>query len=280
MSKGPVPITQHRRRSWGGLTAGIYSVPAGIIEAPPSPHHLVSMHLGAPVQSVCRVNGHRSSRVQKEGDVDVIPAGLPSFWKDEAPVTFLALVLSPALVSDAAEGVGLDPDRAELTPQFQLREPQIQHIAWAVKFELESSEPSDRLYGESLGLALAAHLLRHHAPADAWVGRHGLSRRQRQRVIDYIDSHLDRRLTLAELAAVAGLGVSHFKVLFKQAFSLPVHQYVVQRRVEHATQLLLRSDRPIAEVALAAGFAHQSHMARCMRRVIGVTPRDVLRSRH
>ena len=112
MPKGPVPITQHRRRSWGGLTAGIYSVPAGIIEAPPSPHHLVSMHLGAPVQAVCRVNGHQSSRVQEEGDVDVIPAGLPSFWKDEAPVTFLALVLSPALVSDAAEGVGLDPDRA------------------------------------------------------------------------------------------------------------------------------------------------------------------------
>ncbi len=278
MSKGPVPITQLRRRSWGGLTAGIYSVPAGIIEAPPSPHHLVTMHLGVPVRAVCRVDGHQSSRIQKEGDVDVIPAGLPGFWKDETPATFLALILSPALVSDAAEGVGLDPDRAELTPQFQLREPRIQHIAWAVKTELESGEPSDRLYGESLGLALATQLLRHYAPAGAWVGRHGLSRRQRQRVIDYIDSHLESRLTLAELAGVAGLGVSQFKVLFKQAFGLPVHQYVIQRRVEHATRLLLRGDMSIARVALAAGFAHQSHMARCMRRVIGVTPSDVLRS--
>ena len=279
MSKGPVPITEHRRRSWGRLTAGIYSVPAGIIEAPPSPHHLVTMHLGAPVQSVCRVEGHQSSRVQEEGDIDVIPAGLPSFWKDETPATFLALILSPALVRDAAEGVGLDPDRAELTPQFQLRKPQIQYIAWAVKTELESGERSDRLYGESLGLALATHLLRHHALADAWVGRQGLSRRQRQRVNDYIGSHLERRLTLAELAGVVDLGVSQFKVLFKRAFGLPVHQYVIERRVEHATRMLLRGDMPIAQVALAVGFAHQSHMARCMRRVIGVTPSDVLRSR-
>ena len=237
------------------------------------------MHLGAPVRAVCIVDGRQSNRVQREGDVDVIPAGLPGVWRDETPATFLGLILSPALVSKAAEGVGLPPDRGELTPQFQLREPRIQHIAWAVKSELESGEPSDRLYGESLGLALATHLLRHYASSDAWVGGHGLSRRQRQRVTDYVDTHPDCRLTLSELAGVAGLGVSQFKVLFKRAFGVPVHQYVIQRRVANATRLLLRGDKSIAQVALAAGFAHQSHMARCMRRVIGVTPTEVLRSR-
>jgi len=280
MSKGPVAITQRRRCSWGGLTAGIYTVPAGIIEAPPSPHHLVTMHLGAPVWATSRVDGYDRSRLQSEGEIDVMPAGLPGFWEDETSATFLALTLSPALVRAAAEGMGLDPDRAEITSQFQLREPRIQHIAWALKSELESGEPSDRLYGESLGLALATHLLRHYAPTNADSGRHGLSSGQRQRVIDYIDSHLEGRPTLAELAEVAGLGASRFKVLFKQTTGLPVHQYVIRRRVEHATRLLLRGDMPIAQVALAAGFAHQSHMARCMRRAIGVTPRGVLRSRH
>jgi AraC family transcriptional regulator len=279
MSKVPVPITQHRHRSWGGLAAGIFSVPAGVIEAPPSPHHVVTMHLGGPVRAVCRVDGLQSERVQENGDVDVIPAGLPSFWKDETPATFLALILSPALLKEAAGEMGLDPDRAELSPQFQLREAPMQHIAWAVKAELESGEPSDRLYGESLGLALATYLLRHHAPTDAWLGRHGLSRRQRRDVLDYIDSHLDSRLTLAELSEIAGLGISRFKVLFKQAFGLPVHRYVIRRRVEHATRLLQRGDMSITQVALVTGFAHPSHLARWMRRVIGVTPSDVLRSR-
>ncbi|KYF72421.1 hypothetical protein BE15_48030 [Sorangium cellulosum] len=51
-----------------------------------------------------------------------------------------------------------------------------------------------------------------------------------------------------------------------------MHEYVVQRRVERARALLLRGDLPASQVAIEAGFAHQSHMARCMRRVLGVTP--------
>jgi AraC family transcriptional regulator len=52
-----------------------------------------------------------------------------------------------------------------------------------------------------------------------------------------------------------------------------VHEYVMRRRVERARALLVAAAMPAGQVALAAGFAHQSHMARWMRRVLGVTPR-------
>jgi AraC family transcriptional regulator len=72
---------------------------------------------------------------------------------------------------------------------------------------------------------------------------------------------------------------SHFKALFKQAVGLPVHQYVIRSRVDFAIDLLRDGKLPLSDVALQAGFANQSHMARCMRRVAGVTPgavRDAL----
>jgi AraC family transcriptional regulator len=60
---------------------------------------------------------------------------------------------------------------------------------------------------------------------------------------------------------------------------MPAHQYVVRRRVERAKMLLLQGRLAMSQVALESGFAHQSHMARCMRRVLGMTPADVVQSR-
>ena len=90
-------------------------------------------------------------------------------------------------------------------------------------------------------------------------------------------AHLRDDLVLGRLARLAGFSASHFSVLFKRAAGLPVHEYVIQRRVERARTLLLRGDLPASQVALETGFAHQSHMARCMRRLLGLTPTAVLR---
>jgi AraC family transcriptional regulator len=65
------------------------------------------------------------------------------------------------------------------------------------------------------------------------------------------------------------------KTLFRATMGIPVHQYVIQRRVERARTLLTQNRLSIAEIALAAGFAHQSHMARHMHRTLGTPPRVV-----
>jgi AraC family transcriptional regulator len=56
-----------------------------------------------------------------------------------------------------------------------------------------------------------------------------------------------------------------------------VHQYVIKRRLELAKSLLIEGDLSIAEIALAAGFSHQSHLARHMRRTSGLSPRAMKR---
>jgi AraC family transcriptional regulator len=84
--------------------------------------------------------------------------------------------------------------------------------------------------------------------------------------------HLDADLTLSELASVSGFSVSHFKPLFRRAVGVPAHRFVLERRVERARTRLFEGDSSLAEIAVEAGFAHSSHMARCMRRVLGVSP--------
>ena len=270
----PVHLRRHRgtsRALRGGLRE-LHTISPGLVELEALPDHRLMVHAGAPVEASCRE--HRF--VYTRGDVDLLPAGLSEVWEPAEASTSLILKLSPSLLRRAAEGMGLDPDRAGLEPHHQFRDPQIEHIAWALDAERRAGYPGGRLYTDSLGLGLAVHLLgRYMAPLR--VPR-GLSKPQLSRVTAYIEEYLDQDLSLTRLAGVAEVSASHLKILFKRSTGLPVHEYVVQRRVERAKALLQRGDLPASQVALEAGFAHQSHMARCMRRVLGVTPTSVVRS--
>jgi AraC family transcriptional regulator len=107
-------------------------------------------------------------------------------------------------------------------------------------------------------------------PSSKWPGR--LSRRRLQRVTDHIREHISQELSLSELAGVLGMSPSHFKTLFKESTGVPVHQYVIRARVEYASDLIARDRLPLSQIALQAGFANQSHMSRCIKRMTGHTP--------
>ncbi len=144
---------------------------------------------------------------------------------------------------------------------------------------MRMDEPSDRLFVESLGKALAVRLISGPFNLTTTAARQKLSSSQKRRLVEFIKSHLDQDLSLAQLADVAAISVSHLKVLFRRTYGMPVHQYVIRCRVERARSLLVAGELPISQIALATGFAHQSHMAQAMKRVLGVTPANIARMR-
>jgi AraC-like DNA-binding protein len=93
-----------------------------------------------------------------------------------------------------------------------------------------------------------------------------------RRVREYVEAHLSESMDLAELAGIAGLSVFHFARQFKQSAGVTPHHYLVQRRVERAQDMLSRTDLSLSEIALAAGFSDQSHLARHFRQMLGTTP--------
>jgi len=279
----PAQITLLRRHSIGAMPpspirVGLYAMSAGALQAKASPRHWLSMHLGEPVWARCGWDGPMQRALRHEGDVDVTPAGLAGTWEDESPANFLLMDVSPALVEDAAAEMGFDRKAITLRPQACLRDAEIARIGFAFKAELEAGEPNGRPYVEGLGLALAARLVTRCGVRPAFPrSRPTLPASRMRRVTDYIEANLDQDLALPQLAQLAGLGLSHFKTLFRRAAGLPLHQYVIRRRVERARELLIRGDLPISQVALEVGFAHQSHMARHFRRLLGVAPSHLAR---
>jgi len=258
------------------VLAGIYSMTAGVLEIPASLRHRLMLHIGRPVWTACVSDRLVDRQLRHEGDIALLPAGSEASFERESPSTVLIVELSPALVQEAALDMGFDRRSLILEHDRQLRDGQVEHIGWALKAELEAGQPNGRPYLEGLGLALSARLVSRYAiRRPGPTTRLTLSASRMRRVTDYIEANLDGDLSLRLLAQIAGLGLSQFKTLFRHTAGVPLHQYVIRRRVERASLLLAQGDLPISQVALAAGFTHPSHMARHVRRLLGVAPSDL-----
>ena len=259
-------------RVWFGFEAAIIETTGGYLERAATPEQHVSMHAGPPVRARCRFDGSSKRYIQSLGDIIIVPSGCPAIWEDDAGTSIVSVDIQPSLVRLVAEELDVDVDFHALIPQMQLRDPQVEHIFWALKAELQNGEVDDHLYADSLGVALTTHLLRRYTTGSIRSSRKKFSKRQVQHAIDYIHENVDSNLSLYEIARASGVSVSHLKALFKESTGVPVHRFVVQIRVETALRLLLDTRLGIAEIAARSGFSDQSHLSRCMRRILGVSP--------
>ena len=268
------PVPQQRVRA-NGFRVMLLCDPPGLVELPGLRNTIVAIHVGASVQASCTRGGctHRGKIVH--GDIEIMPARTPSVWEMREKDTFLVLSVSPELLNMAGEELELDPRRVEIRNRFQVRDTQLESIGWALKAEMECGYPTGRLYLDSLAVSVAARLVRCHSSVSLEPGKpiRRMSGRRLKEVLGYIEDNLSRDLSLTEIAAVTGLSVSHFKSLFHESVGLPPHQYLIRRRVERAKTLLGEGKMSISQIALETGFAHQSHLARHMRRVLGVSPK-------
>ncbi|HXI07316.1 MAG: helix-turn-helix domain-containing protein [Bradyrhizobium sp.] len=110
--------------------------------------------------------------------------------------------------------------------------------------------------------------------AASGFARGGLAPRVLRRLREHIDANIDQRIRVEALARLANLSVCYFVRAFKQSVGVTPHDYLIRRRVERAMELLSGTDLSLSEIALAAGFADQSHCARRFRQHVGMSPRD------
>ncbi len=128
------------------------------------------------------------------------------------------------------------------------------------------------LMAEQFAYTLALHLADRYGepqrvqPAPALdLGRFGW-------LTDLVRSDPGRPISLADMAAVAGLSPSAFLRAFKRSTGLTPHRFVTEQRVRAAQDLLSAPGMSIAEIAIAVGFSSQSHLGSAFRTTTGMSP--------
>lgn len=95
-----------------------------------------------------------------------------------------------------------------------------------------------------------------------------------QEAVLFISRHLDRQLSVREIAAAARLSPSRLAHVFKQQVGVSPARFVEQRRMERAKVLLQSSPLPIAGVSEAIGFSSQFYFAARFKTYTGLRPSD------
>src|SRR5882724_1537055 len=224
----PSPLVLPSPATTGNLRLLMATDEPGVVESPAYLNTIVFIHVGPPADVACSRRDERHRGTAIHGDIDIIPSGTPSRWELKDRDLGLIFSLSTKLMESVAEGFEIDPSRVDIRNRFQMRDAQIEHLAWAAKAEMERGYPCGRLYLDSLGTALAAQLVRNYNTLARHTGRlnAGLSGQKLKQVLAFIEENLGDGLSLNSIAVVAGLSVSHCKVMFRQTMGMPLHQYV------------------------------------------------------
>jgi len=189
------------------------------------------------------------------------------------PFDYLHYYLSRNLLERIAQDNAVSPS-FQLQDVFFVEDLVVAQMTKNILSPIKHGEPLDRLELDQTATVLGAHTLQTHcgAPKFAVAPRRGLESWQKLRTEEMLRAHLEGNITIKELAAACSLSASHFGRCFRLSFGISVHQRLIQLRIEHAKQILLRSDKTLVEIALLSGFCDQAAFSRTFTRIEHMTP--------
>lgn len=202
----------------------------------------------------------------------VAPANLIGTCELSAELDFLALEFS----SDAfEEHLGARGDLGRLHTGCQRDELVMQLVE---RLWLESVEGLTNLEADGLSMALVILLVRTSQADFRKPDRFGaLSKPRLNRLFEYVENHLADDFNMADLSRAIGCSTSAIASGFRTATGFSPWQFVLNRRVERAKNLLTSSQRAMSEIALECGFSSSQHFATAFRKQVGTTPGDYRR---
>jgi AraC family transcriptional regulator len=258
---------------WAGLVVEDYSTPACVIPRHEHIENFLHVVLRGSVKYEVLTRGKTLQFGATPGTTFILPRGTIDELRWKGPTHRIAMAIHPSLLTNAMDETAHGSD-VELTGHWNLTDPHIMAVLLAMTTDLKEGSPAGRLYGESLANALAVYLLNRYAVHryTTVAYRGGLPGYRLRRVLDHIGDKLADDLSLAQLAAVAGMSPHYFAELFRMSTGQAPYQYVLLQRIEQAKQSLLIPGRSVIEAGLDAGFQNPSHFARVFRKFVGTSP--------
>jgi len=270
VTRGLKLVSEEKSRSWGLISVGVFRrAPGEMVWS--SDYHRISYVLTDISGTKRSGDGPVEEYRLRRGDIAFRPCNR-KLWSDLSGGRFIQ-ILQTRETYDNLMAELVPGGTVQLDPQDRFNDSLISQIALTMANEIEDGFAGDILV-DALNTALAVQVVRRFADPSAIMlaPSNGLSRDRLKRVLDYIETHLNDRLTLTDLAGVACLSPYHFSRSFKESVGTGPQRYVIRHRLERAKTLIRRTNQPLAEIAQQVGLCDQSHLTSIFRRETGVTP--------
>jgi AraC-like DNA-binding protein len=189
---------------------------------------------------------------------------------------YISLYLTRAALHSVADDAGARRiGDLNHQPGVGFNDPTLRHLLLALKPALAAEvQNAATLYADHVATALISHVATTYGglqiPRRAFRG--GLAPWQQRRAKEILEAAIDRGVSLAELAAACNVSIRHFTRAFRQSTGRSPHDWLTERRIDRAKDLLLASTQSLNAIAATCGFANQSHFTRVFAREVGMSP--------
>lgn len=176
------------------------------------------------------------------------------------------------VIADNSEAHRVEDLRYE--PGVGVDDPVLRALVASLMPAFENPRQANRIFVEHVTMAVGIHAAKTYGGMRPFVRtlRGGLAPWQMRRAEEMLAANLEGDVSLAMLARECQMSVAHFARAFRQSTGMSPHQWLLQRRVDHAKSLLRDGTMSLADVALTCGFADQSHFTRVFSRRAGTSP--------
>ena len=228
----------------------------------------------SPVRIECRMADQTLRHEAPAGSLAICPAGIDCAADAKESVDAIIVAVDPGhLALAAAEDSALE---AHLIERMSGYDQALLDLARTLVSESADDYRNGPLFWNEVASDFIDSLVTRHTSGLAYRARGALGKEILDRVNDYVVAHLDEPIEVAALARIAGRSPFHFTRVFTRSVGMTPHRYVVHLRLQRAIELLRDGRSSLAEIAARTGFADQSHLSRWMRRVLGVSPTQLV----
>lgn len=276
------PVLSSEPLGWTSLNAFRFINPKRAqLEMPPVGAHFIVAHLLTPADMQARWNGRWIRQRTTPGTIMIMSADQDSVWDWDGAIDEMQIFIDPRVIKGAA--AELQDREVQFVDGIGLRDRAIYEIALELQQELATPGICTRLFADTVAQRLALALLRGHSTLanKAAPERMSIPPYKLRRAIEFMEVNVAEDISIEAIATAAAMSEFHFSRAFKKATGFAPHQFLIQRRIAKARDMLVGSDDRIADIALAVGFASQSHFTSAFHRLCGLTPkryRDEVRS--
>ena len=235
--------------------------------------HYVVLHLGGLKKVERRRDGPTVSAIAGDGALTVVPAGTAFTWTTTGPIAFAHLYLRPEHFESAFDDA--DDRGVNLLARVAIRDRILEPLFREMLSEIERPSSLSTLRLDTLFDSFIVRLALRYDSRRAGQSREAfaLAPHRLQRVLDYIESHLEDDISLKDIVAASGSSQFHFSHAFRIAMGVSPYRYLIEQRIQLAKVLLVTGHASLDEVSRRCGFNSAHQFSVMFKHQMGIGPK-------